>query len=104
MGLTLALLLLILSPALIFSSSVESFNPEMQTTDPISPQENEISDKVNSGPRDIQEKMGVLFFLGWVWVSIFVLIYFLRQKIKEEDRLFLSGFYSDGKEKTCLEE
>lgn len=55
------------------------------------------AEKIIPSPKNIKEKTGIYVFLGWMWLSIFVLIYFLRQKIKEVDRLYLLKFFSDEK-------
>lgn len=57
----------------------------------------ENAEKIIPSPKNIREKIGIYVFLGWMWLSIFVLIYVLRQKIKEVDRLFLLKFFSDEK-------
>ena len=43
--------------------------------------------KVHPGPQDIKERIAIYVFLGWLWLSILVLIYLLRLKIRESDRL-----------------
>ena len=45
-------------------------------------------EKITASPKDIKEKISIYVFVGWMWLSIFTLIYFLKQKIKEEDRIF----------------
>jgi cytochrome b6 len=44
-------------------------------------------------PQNIRESTAIYVFLGWMWVSIGVLIYLLRLKIKEIDRLYFSRYY-----------
>jgi hypothetical protein len=51
--------------------------------------------KIVPSPRNPREKTGIYVFLGWVWLVIFILFYFLRLKIKELDRLYHLGFFSD---------
>lgn len=51
-------------------------------------------EKVKPAFKNIKEKTAAYVFLGWIWVSIFVLIYFLRQKINEVDRLYRSRFFN----------
>ena len=61
------------------SSTVSSFQqPEVKKS----------PGKITASPKDIKDKISIYVFMGWMWLSIFILIYFLRQKIKEEDRLF----------------
>ena len=45
-------------------------------------------EKIEASPKDIKEKITVYVFIGWMWLTIFALIYILKQKIKEEDRIF----------------
>jgi hypothetical protein len=37
--------------------------------------------------------MGIYVFLAWLWMSIIILIFFLRDKIRESDRVFRAGLY-----------
>ncbi len=50
-------------------------------------------EKIVSGPHNIKERTAVYVFLGWLWVSIAVLVYFLRLKIKEIDRVYNLRFF-----------
>ncbi len=43
-----------------------------------------------------REKSGTYVFICWTWLSIGVLLYVLRLKIKEADRVFLAGYYETG--------
>jgi hypothetical protein len=52
------------------------------------------SEKIIASPQNIKEKTGILVFVAWIWLSIFVLIFFLRLKIREADRLFRLKFFS----------
>lgn len=58
------------------------------------PQEKQEPEKIIGAPQDIKQKTGVWVFFAWMWVSILVLIYFLRLKIKEADRLYRLRFFS----------
>ncbi len=51
-------------------------------------------EKIVGGPQNIKERTAVYVFLGWLWVSIGVLVYILRLKIKEIDRLHAIKFFS----------
>jgi hypothetical protein len=53
--------------------------------------------KIVAGPRNIKERTAVYVFLGWMWGSVAVLVYFLTLKIKEADRLYSSRFFSPSK-------
>ena len=54
-------------------------------------------DVIKPAPKDIKEAIGIYVFLGWMWLSIFVLIYILSQKIKEVDRIDRLKFFSSDK-------
>jgi hypothetical protein len=58
------------------------------------PQEEKEPDKIVAAPTDVKERTGIWAFFIWMWVSIFVLIFFLRLKIKEVDRLHRLRFFS----------
>ena len=60
-------------------------------------QANEEPEKVVGTPQDIKEKTGIVVFVVWMWLSIVVLVYFLRLKIKETDRLYRLRFFSSEK-------
>ncbi len=55
--------------------------------------------KIIPGPKDIKEKTAIYVFLGWMWISIIVLVYILKLKINEVDRL-LHIKYFDEKDKS----
>lgn len=42
---------------------------------------------------DIRQRSAVIVFYVWLWFSIAVLIYFLRQWIKEADRVYKAKYY-----------
>jgi ABC-type Fe3+ transport system permease subunit len=44
-------------------------------------------ERIVAAPKDIKEGVAVYVFLAWMWLSILVLVYFLREKIKESDRV-----------------
>jgi beta-lactamase regulating signal transducer with metallopeptidase domain len=54
-------------------------------------------EKITSSPANIREAVGIYVFLAWIWLSIIVLVYFLRLKIKEVDRLHRLGYFSGEK-------
>ncbi len=58
-------------------------------------QAKEESEKIIASPQNIKEETGIFVFVGWMWLSIFVLIFFLCLKIRESDRLFRLRFFSD---------
>lgn len=57
----------------------------------------EVSEKIVPGPQGIKESTGLYVFIAWLWLAILVLVYFLRLKIKEEDRLLKMRFFSEKK-------
>jgi hypothetical protein len=64
---------------------------------PLEIQKDEKPEKIEGAPKDIKEQTGILVFVAWIWLSIIVLIYFLRLKIRETDRLYLLKFFSSEK-------
>jgi hypothetical protein len=56
-------------------------------------QEKKAPEKVIPAPKDIKERTGILVFMGWLWAAIFVLIYILRLKVKEADRLYRAKYF-----------
>jgi len=52
---------------------------------------------VTPSPKSIKEKTAIFVFIGWMWLSIVVLIFILRAKIREVDRLNLIKFFPDQK-------
>jgi len=55
-------------------------------------------EKLIPSPKNIKEGTAIYVFVGWMWLSIFVLIYILRLKIKEIDRLYKIKFFSAKRE------
>ena len=58
------------------------------------PQEKQEPEKIVGAPQDAKQKTGIWVFVVWMWISVFVIIYFLRLKIKEVDSLYRLRFYS----------
>lgn len=69
----------------------------MEQTQETQTEENTIQEAIVPAPKDIKETIAIYVFLGWMWLSIFVLIYILRQKIKEVDRIHNLKFFSSSK-------
>lgn len=61
------------------------------------PTTEETQEKIVPSPKNIKEAVGIYVFLGWMWLSIFVLIYILIQKVKEVDRIYRLKFFSSKK-------
>jgi len=55
------------------------------------------ADKIIPAPQNIKESTGIFVFLGGIWLCVAVLIYLLRLKIKETDRLLEAGYFSSDK-------
>jgi hypothetical protein len=58
----------------------------------------EMQQEIKPAPKDIKEAVGIYVFLGWIWVSIFVLVFILLQKIKETDRIYRLKFFSSDRD------
>jgi hypothetical protein len=58
-------------------------------------QQAEEQGKIIPAPKDIKERTAIYVFLGWMWVSIIVLVYILKLKINEVDRLLDIKFYDE---------
>jgi hypothetical protein len=73
----------------------------LQQTAPTSkgqePQAKAQPEKIVAAPLNIKESSRIYVFVGWMWAAIAGLIYFLRLKIKETDRLYFSRFFSPDK-------
>jgi hypothetical protein len=54
----------------------------------------EKEEKIIPSPQNIKESIGIYVFVAWMWIAIFVLIYILRLKIREVDRLLKLRFLS----------
>ena len=54
--------------------------------------------KVVAVPQDVKEKTGVIVYVAWVWIGILSIVYILRLKIREADRLHRLNFFSAKKE------
>jgi ABC-type Fe3+ transport system permease subunit len=60
-------------------------------------QQEEQEEKIIPSPQNIKESTGIYVFAAWMWIAIFVLIYILRLKIREVDRLLQIRFLSTKK-------
>jgi hypothetical protein len=85
------LFLLLLSWGGVFYCSAQQ---DVAQTQKSTPQEKEEPEKIIVGPQDVKQKTGILVFVAWMWISVFVIVYFLRFKIIEADRLYRLRFYS----------
>jgi len=55
-------------------------------------------ERIVPGATDIKQAIAIYVFLGWIWLSIGILIFFLRLKIKEVDRLHKLKYFSEDKD------
>jgi hypothetical protein len=60
----------------------------------VSPQEADEApaEVIHPGPRNLKEKWGIGVFLVWMWLSIAVLVSFIRLQIREADRVTGLGY------------
>jgi hypothetical protein len=58
-----------------------------QQTEETAPQAEATEGKIRPAPQNITEKVEICVFLAWIWGMILLLIFVLRHKIKEVDRL-----------------
>jgi len=91
-----AFLSLFLFVTLIAWGGISLSHPQQaaEKTESGAPQKEEAPDKIVGAPQNIKQKTGIWVFVAWIWVSVFVLIYFLRLKIAEADRLHRIRFYT----------
>jgi hypothetical protein len=81
--------------SLVLCVSAWAQRPESSAKSRLEPEE--MPEKIKPAPKDIKEAVGIYVFLGWIWISIFVLVFILRQKIKETDRIYRLKFFSPDK-------
>jgi len=83
-------LIMILAPILASGiSKQEAQKPAPQTSS-----EKDKPAELKAGPKNIKEKTAVFVFLAWTWLLVGMLVYFIRLKIKEADRVHEIRFYS----------
>ncbi len=58
------------------------------------PKDKDKPEIIAGAPQGIRQKIGIWVFVAWMWISIFMIIYFLRLKMKEADRLYRLQFFS----------
>jgi hypothetical protein len=56
-----------------------------------------VEEVIVPAPKDQKEAIGIYIFLVWIWLSIFVLIYVLRLKVIETDRIHQLKFFPEDK-------
>jgi hypothetical protein len=88
---------MVLLTVFLLSFFIPEFNYAQQAAQ--EKQEEKIQDKggeqkIIPSPQNIKESTGIYVFVAWMWLAIFVLIYILRLKIREVDRLYMLRFLS----------
>jgi hypothetical protein len=84
--------------ALFFSFAASGEGWPLQDPQPKKPQveqPEDVAEAIVPGPKDIKQETALYIFIGWLWLSIGVCIFFLRLKIKEADRLLFLNYFSD---------
>jgi hypothetical protein len=61
------------------------------------PAPDQAGQEVVPGPRNPKERVGIYVFMAWLWISIIVLVFILRSKVKEADQLFEARYFNDEK-------
>jgi hypothetical protein len=84
----LLLIVFSLSFFLIDENFAQQVSPEKQS------RVEKKAEKTVASPKTIKEATRIYVFVGWMWLAIFVLLYFLRLKIKEVDRLYHLQYFS----------
>lgn len=85
------LVLLVFVPLCITSVLAQETIPEEKIQDAQAEQ----GKTIIPAPKDIKEKTAIYVFAGWMWLSIIVLVFILRAKIREIDRLQRMKFFSN---------
>lgn len=90
---------------LLISFMPASFSKtEAATALPFLQQQEEAAEKIiHPGPDTIKEKTGITVFLIWIWIIIFVLVYILRKKVTQADRMHKLSYYDSPKGKPFRE-
>jgi preprotein translocase subunit Sec63 len=73
------------------------FNFAQQAAQKVEEEKAQVKDdqqKIIPSAKNIKESTGIYVFLAWMWIAIAVLIYILRLKIREVDRLHRLRFLS----------
>lgn len=95
-GLFLLGVVLLLTPALPISGQEKPETMSVATQEESSAIETAQSpdETVHPGPQSLKEKWAIGVFLIWMWLSIAVLVYFIRLQIREADRITGMGYDS----------
>ena len=97
-SLVLTLALALLMPVLLRAASPQAAPqaaPAKTTAKVKAPPAPEI---IHPAFADLKEKTAVLVFLVWLWIIVGILVWLLRMKIREADRVHALKFYPDPKD------
>lgn len=89
--------LLLLVFFLVFFSSYDLAQQDMSEEQSQAAQAQKEKEKIVPSLKNIKESTDSTVFVGWIWLAVFVLVFFLRLKIKEVDRLYRLGYFSQKK-------
>ncbi len=87
------LIMMLLVQGIVFSQNTGN------ETMPAQARQEEDAEKIHPGPQSIKEQTAIYVFLIWTWSIIIVLIYILRKKIIEADRLHNLAYFDSPKGK-----
>jgi hypothetical protein len=90
----LALFLLGFAPVFAGSGRAQTEAVALTAQEDESPQETgeAPAETIRPGPQNLKEKWGIGVFLVWLWLSIAVLVSFIRLQIREADRVTGLGY------------
>jgi beta-lactamase regulating signal transducer with metallopeptidase domain len=103
-ALTLILALAVVLPAILSAQATPQTN-EVQAATQAAPAKPAAKPKAPAEPvtiypvySSLKEKTAVLVFLAWLWVVVGILVWLLRMKIREADRVHGLKFYPAAKD------
>ena len=73
-----------LAPGLSAAPPQDVSKPSVRPAEPV---------KVRGEPQNFKERTAVYVLLAWVWLSVGVLLWLLRLKVREADRVFRMRLY-----------
>ena len=91
-ALALTLALAVVLPALLSAQNPAPAKPAAKVKAPPAPE------IIHPAFASLKEKTAVLVFLAWLWIIVGILVWLLRMKIREADRVHALRFYPDPKD------
>ena len=91
-SLALILALAVVLPAILSAQSPAPANSAPKVKAPPTPE------TIHPAFADLKEKTAVLVFLAWLWLIVGILVWLLRMKIREADRVHALKFYPASKD------